>query len=215
MILRARSKKNSNGLKKHAVRVAKNSGALKKHAVRVAKNSGALKKRAVRVARNSGALKKHPVRVSRNSGALEKRAARVAEDSGRSAHRIRPVSLRFLYGRSPNPDGGLMTSRLRFPGVTDPHLIGGHVRFVSSPRGRRPGPTARRGGRGPRPLASSASCMRSLDGGDPSERDGRQLIASRIVSTRESNLMMDVFYIGLTLGLFGLTWGLVRLCDSV
>jgi hypothetical protein len=36
-----------------------------------------------------------------------------------------------------------------------------------------------------------------------------------VVSPRESTLMMDVLYFALTVGLFSLTWGLVRLCDRV
>jgi len=33
--------------------------------------------------------------------------------------------------------------------------------------------------------------------------------------SRESNLMMDVVFLALSAVLFSLTWGLVRLCDSV
>jgi hypothetical protein len=36
-----------------------------------------------------------------------------------------------------------------------------------------------------------------------------------VVQRRESTLMMDVLFFGLTAVLFSLTWGLVRLCDSV
>jgi hypothetical protein len=44
---------------------------------------------------------------------------------------------------------------------------------------------------------------------------GRVRSPSRLVPPTESTPMMDVLYFALTVGLFSLTWGLVRLCEHV
>jgi hypothetical protein len=50
---------------------------------------------------------------------------------------------------------------------------------------------------------------------EPSRSLADRRVVRRVLSNRELILMMDVLFLALTAVLFSLTWGLVRLCDSV